>query len=500
MIIDTHFIECLDKAILRQEKIMELLIREDKWINLDVLSEELQWAKKTIRKDVLNLMDILPTGWTILTSKGRGIRLIKPLESSLKSIIYLIRRQTRAYQIFETILNSKCTSILSLSNELYLSYRATREIVNKICVHLNKYGLELKTRPCLQIDGDEFATRLYINQFYVNVYVQYWPFESYSEKVIMNYLTVFENNLGITLFKGDKHRLAICLYTMMNRIKQNKKINMDQKDIDLVEDTEFFRAFQGVVTKIEKDYSLTISKHEIIYFTVLLMGSKYEYNDEELSKAHIVQRMRDQKDSSYEKIHTFINSLEKHLGLPLWGDDELLFQLSMCFRRVLFQFKIYSSELGIKLPQLMTNYTLVEQVKSEYEDIFLSVKAQFDLFFYEYQRKVPDEEIAIITLHIEAKKMSHSFRPVQILLYIAENQGMYSYVYAWLKKQFQNQVEIVSFFKQDIKHILEYGTKIIIISDIYLNVDEGIPIIKISNFPTNRDKQSIQTILENYGL
>ncbi|OPA24192.1 PRD domain-containing protein [Bacillus cereus] len=495
MIKDTDFIEYFDKDIVRQEKIMKILIQEDKWHNLDDLANEIQWAKKTIRKDLIILKDILPSGWGILTSKGRGIRLIKPLESSLENIIYLIRKNTKSFQIFQCILSSKNISVLSLSKQLFIPYRATREIVKKIEIHLMKYGLELITRPYLQIVGSEFAIRAYVTRFYVNVYAQHWPFKDLDRKIIMNYLSAFERNLGITLFKGDKHRLTVCLYTLINRIKRKKSINMPQKDIELLENTQFYEAFSKVVTRIEKEHSISFSKHEIIYFTVLLIGSKYSYNDKDFSKKQIAERMRNKIDDSYVKVHACIDALEKKLGLPLWNDEELLFQLSLCFRRILFQFKIYSPELVVNSPNMITDSSLVKVIKTKYESVFKAVKEELELFFEEYEREVPDEEIAIVTLHIEANKMVYNSRPIQVLLHVAENQGMYRYIDAWLKKNFQDQIDVVPFSKKDIRNISKYSMNSIIVTNIYLDIETSIPIITISNLPNNRDKYSILTFI-----
>lgn len=498
MIKDTDFIEYFDKDVIRQEELMRILIREDKWINLDELSKEIQWAKKTIRKDLIFLKDILPSGWRILSSKGKGLRLIKPLESSLDSIVYLIRKNTKAFQIFEGILNSKGSSIRSLSKRLFIPYQAARDIVNKIGVHLNKYGLKLHTRPSLKITGNEFAIRAYIIRFYLNIYVQHWPFKRYNQRVILNYLNIFERNMGITLFKGDKHRLAVSLYVLMKRNRIKKHLNMPQKDIDLLKGTQLHEAFSKVVPIIEKDNGISFSDHEVVYFTVLLIGSKYAYIEKEVSTKRLAERMRNRLDISYAKAHEFIDSLEKHLRIPLWGDDEFLCQLSLCFRRILFHFKIYSPDLVVNSPKMITDCSLIKIIKTKYKNVFRTVKEQCEIFFDEYKREVPDEEVAIITLHIEAIKMSYNLKPVKILLHIAENHGMYRYVYAWLKKHFRDKIEIIPFSKKDLKDIAKYNNNSLIVSNIYMTIETTLPIIKVSNLPTNRDKQSLQKFIMDY--
>lgn len=498
MIKDIDFIEYFDRHIARQEQLLKILIQEDKWHQLDDLADELQWAKKTIREDLILLKEALPTDWKISSHKGHGVRLSKPLESSLSTIIYLIRKNTKAFQIFQQILFSKHPSILSLSQQLTLPYRSTGEIIKKMALHLKKYGLELDTRPHLQIKGSEVALRTYITKFYETIYVQHWPFLNYDQKEILNYFSIFEKKLGISFFQGDKHHLAVCLCITLSRIKTKNDMRIPNDDIDLLNRTMFYEAFEHVVPHIEKTHNVSFSNHEISYFTGLLIGANYSYQDKEESKRITVQRIRNNALGTYSPIYTFIHSIELKLGMSLWQDTELLFQLSLCLRRIFYHLRIYSKKFNLHSSRIDPESSLIKKIKEQYPTVYDVVKKEYALLFESDENEIPDEEIAIITLHIVANQMLQHIPPVQVLLHVAENEGMYRFIHAWLLKHFSNQIELTPFSKKMIQEKATQNTYKLLITNIDLDFYTSIPIIKISELPTKRDQQSIESFLMNF--
>ncbi|MED2766051.1 PRD domain-containing protein [Bacillus thuringiensis] len=498
MIKDINFIEYFDRHIIRQEQLLKILIREDKWYQLDELENELQWAKKTISKDLIILKSSLPTNWKISAHKGRGIRLSKPLESSLSDIIYLIRKNNNAFQIFQHILFSKHSSVLSLSKQLLIPYRSTSKIIKKIELHLKQYGLELDTHPYLQIKGSERAIRSYITQFYETIYVQHWPFLNYDQQMIMNPLSIFEKKLGITFFQGDKHHLAVCLCITINRIKTKNSILMPNEDASLLQHTMFYEAFEHVVPYLEKTHNISFSNHEIVYFTGLLIGANYSYKDKKEGKKRTVQRIRDNASETYSRIYICIHSIEQQLGVSLWQDDELLFQLSLCLRRIFYHLRIYSIEFKLHAPSIITENSLTKKIKEHFPTVFDAVKKQYEVLFEHCENEIPDEEIAVITLHIVANQMLQHTQSVQVLLHVAENEGVYRFIHAWLLKHFSNQIEIIPFSKQTLQEKVTQNKHRLIVTNIHLDFDTSVPIIKISELPTRRDQQSIQNFIAGF--
>ncbi|WP_242273441.1 PRD domain-containing protein [Bacillus cereus group sp. BfR-BA-01538] len=484
----------LDKDIIRQERLLHILNQEDKWYQLDELSLNLNWAKNTISKDILILNDCLPKGWVILCGKGQGIRLIKPLDSSLTNILYILRKKTKALQILNNILYHKSPSLIYISKNLHISYPAIKKLLVQLETHLEEYGLKLNKHP-IQIQGCEFSLRAFIIKFYLSIYETHWPFKNYNQKNILNYLNIFEKNLGIILFEGDKLRLAFCLCFIINRIKAKKFVCMQDIDWKLLKNTAFFDAFSQLIPKIEQEHSILFPNGEIIYFVLQLIGANYRYEDEHLAKKIMGERIRDDNSYAYSKVRLFIKCIENNLNVLLLDDDELLFYLSICFRRVMYKFKMYPSKFILHYPQTTMNSSLIVSIKDKYPEIFQIVKEQYNLFFKDFSTEVADEEIAAVTLHIQSSIMQKNVKPISIFLHVIEHPGMYRFLYAWLKKHFQNKIKIIPFTKALAKSNFETHKYKIIVTDTLLQSNTSIPIIQISGLPTKRDIKMIHNFI-----
>lgn len=495
MIQHIDFVEYLDKDVLRQEQLLKVLIQEDKQYQLDYLSNRLLWAKSTISKDVSFLNELLPYDWNILSNKGRGIHLVKPTDSSFEDIMYLIRENSKSVQIINAILHSKYNSILSMSQQLYIPYRATEKIVKQLEEHLKSYGLILCKRP-LQIKGSEMFLRAFIIKFYSSIYGQKWPFIEYNQRLILNYISLLEKQLDIVLFEKEKQFFAFCLCVTINRIKKRKSINIDQYDLKLLKNTTFHTAIEKIIPIIEKNNNISLSDKESIYLTIQFLGLDYSHTNKNKSKAHVAEQIRTDSAYPYLRTHTFITSLEKELGIPLLNDDELLFQIILNFRKIINFFKIHPKEVIVKQSNLREEDSLTKRIKLRHEVIFNIIKRQCQLFFEAYNQEIPDKEVAIITLHVVANTIINSIQPLHVLLHVGENEGMYRYVYAWLKKNFRDKIKIYPLLeKAELSNTIHTNIDCVI-TNVNLEAAPFFSVIKISEFPSERDKQTIEKLIK----
>lgn len=486
----------LDKDILRQEQILQILNREDRWYQLDEIALELNWAKNTISKDVLILKDSLPKGWEIQSCKGKGILLIKPLHASLSNILYIVREKTTILRLLRVLLDSNCPSILSLSKKLHISYPATKKLLTKLEQDFNQYNLILKNHP-LQIDGCEFALRAYSIKVYLSIYDNHWPFVSYNQKEFINYLTMFERYLGIILFEGDKLRLSVCLCFIVNRIKKRKLVHIKEIDFKLLKDTTFFNAFSKVVPCIEKEQSITFHNNEVIYFVLQLIGANYRYKNEDMSKKSVAQRIRNNPSYIHYKIRCFIRAIEKKANISLFEDDALLFHLSMCLKRILYKYKICPSISMLNYPYTTMSDFLINSVKKEHPDLFQIIKTQYNIFFEKIKGHIADEEVTAITLHIMATVLEQKQTSITVILYITEHPGICRFLYMWIKNNFRNQINIIILYTLSRKNLLEHHPCKLIITDAEIHFDTSIPVIKISGLPTKRDIKMIKDMINS---
>lgn len=197
-----------------------------------------------------------------------------------------------------------------------------------------------------------------------------------------------------------------------------------------------FEAFSQIVPKIEKEHSILFPSSEIVYFTLQLMSANYHYEDEHLAKKIITERIREDKRYIYSKVRLFVRNIESNLNVVLFDDTDLLFHLSICFRRVLYRFKMYPSKFILNYPPTAMNNSLVLSIKSKYPTIFNIVKEQYNLFL----------KILIMVLQMKRLQRLHymynlvlckNITPIPIMLHVIEHPGMYRFLYAWIKNIFE---------------------------------------------------------------
>ncbi|MGU3443237.1 BglG family transcription antiterminator [Bacillus cereus] len=493
MLRDLTMNEYLDKDIIRQEQLLRMLVQEKRWYQLEELATKIEWSTKTISKDIILLNEYLPEGWRIISNKGVGVCLIKPIGSSLADIVYIIRSKTKMLNIFEYILNNTCLTPMMISKKLFFSYSTVKELLKKLEANLEEYNLTLQ-KKALEIKGEEFALRAYIHKFYLDIYVQHWPFKNYSSQRMMEYLAMFEKNAGVTLLPRDKYDLALLLSITIMRMKKRKFNHILCEDYKMLSNTTFYDAFLKIVPEIEREHCITFPISEVVMFTLHIMGAKYQYTNEQYAKQVIVKRIREGIGYTYSKCLRFVLSIETKLGINLLCDDEFLFQLAYCFRRSFYNIRLYGLRNILMLPSMKIDSSIVKKIQNQYKPIFDVVKEEFAIVFNQYNSVISDEDIINVTLLIESSKMLQNFEPVKILLYITENQGMQAYMIAWLKSRFQNLIEVVNFPTKSLKEYLEYSKSNLIVTDtdVVNTKNNRIEIVKINEFPTKREEQIIQ--------
>ncbi|MEB8716468.1 PRD domain-containing protein [Bacillus thuringiensis] len=492
-----NYNEFIDHHIKRKEEIIEFLSQEDRWYHLIELKTNLNWSINTLRKDIQILQDYLPNKWEIKTKRGYGVRLIKPINSSIEDIIYNIRNQSSFYKILFHILNHKNVTLSSLSSKLNYSYYTTKQVLKKIENFTKRYDLHLKKRP-LQIKGEEWLIRKCIVDVYLKIYGQNWPFYYYESKQIHYFIEMFEKNWNITFFQNDKHLLSCILAVTISRIKTNNPIYIDSEDYNILKDTLYYKTCKKIISPLEKETNISFSTNEMIYFTIHLIVAKYWSANYNLSKNNEQKQIQEETIDLDKKVKCFLSNLEKTLQIPILQNNEFINHVTMCIQRVFYLSRIhslnkFSSSLNNNFSDTNTYY-----IKKKFPNTFSKVKKQFELLFTCYKFCIPEEEIALISLLIESVRGYVEQKSIKLLLYVTDS-GILFYLRLWLKKYFPHQFEII-IFTQSLSCLSKFTKEnniALIITNLTISIRKSIPIIKIFNLPTKRDYISIIKFIEH---
>ena len=71
----------------RQMLLLQLLEEQVEWITSAELGRLSGFSSKTVQHDLQVLMELLPNGWHIERVKGKGMKLVKPLNEAVSSTL-----------------------------------------------------------------------------------------------------------------------------------------------------------------------------------------------------------------------------------------------------------------------------------------------------------------------------------------------------------------------------------------------------------------------------
>uniref|UniRef100_UPI0011A6798B helix-turn-helix domain-containing protein n=1 Tax=Bacillus thuringiensis TaxID=1428 RepID=UPI0011A6798B len=110
----------MEKDIYRKQQLITYLIQKTNWVTTQEIAQQLACSEKTIRKDIHQLSYILPAGWKIEAQKGKGIHLCKIDGASSQEVFSILVQSTLQFQILEHLFFHKTSSIVTLSELLYV--------------------------------------------------------------------------------------------------------------------------------------------------------------------------------------------------------------------------------------------------------------------------------------------------------------------------------------------------------------------------------------------
>ena len=146
---------------------------------------------------------------------------------------------------------------------------------------------------------------------------------------------------------------------------------------------------ESIYQRIEKEYQIKIAETDIRFLAVLLLSAKKLKNFRDLQEEDYAK----QYDKDLEKfVKLVIDTIDSVLDIDLSEDQLLVESLMLHMRSAIFRMK-YSTATGDNISKY---------VKSEYKQTFLATWSTSNLFEEYYDVQVTEDELAGITLYIQA--------------------------------------------------------------------------------------------------
>lgn len=434
----------------REKRIVEILLEKQQPVKIVELAVQLNVSKRTISNCITSLKANLPQCGVSLVSKP-------------STGIWLEFSGDNEQQFRERILNEECrdtdedlrwTSIArhllevneyktvdDIAEENFLSSSAAYREIGKIEQFLKKYNIYLdrKTKRGIRAEGSETNIRIAKAELIkigsenmtakslLDDLVDYFPLDLLHS--IVASIQVIQQNNDISLSYISMKGLIIHLAITVNRVKKNKRIILDIKDLEHLSKQKEWNIALDLINELNNNLDLSLDQEECGYITIHLMGANLSMQVETSPAVKGID------PKLYEKIESIVRYISDKFSIPLIEDEYFLSVLFLHIKPMINRLKN-----GISL-----HNPFIGNIKEEHPLMF-ELSAEFSRKLNElFNVVLDDDEIGYIAMHFGGafeRARKQNLRTLKVILVCASGIGTIQFLKAKLENQFP-EFEIV---------------------------------------------------------
>ncbi|KPU26585.1 transcriptional antiterminator BglG [Caloranaerobacter sp. TR13] len=507
----------------RSWEIINILLNSDEPITVNKLAEQLNVSNRTIRNDLKELEDYfcLNNYDAMIIKKPRiGVwievneerkHFLKKAISKSKLYIQPYTSEERKFYIIKRLLQSKkLVTMQILADELYVSKGTIFNDLKEVEKWLKKFNLKLKKRQNygIEIIGDENDWRkaasdlivilknndrlknimLNAKEAYPNSRLDFENFIQLKElfpdidvnkieKILIEAQEKMEFQLADIAYEGLIGHIAISI----ERLKQNKDIKMDSKQLSIIKQKKEFGIAKWISSRIEEEFGIKIPECEVGYIALHILGCKVQRKYKDYDADNIIENIDPLIINLAKEIITLIGNI---LSVDFNSDKKLLVGLALHLRPTINRLKY---GLSLRNP-------LLTEIKNNYPSVFGATWATSVLFEKYLGVKVNEEEIAYIAIHIGAA-LERLNRKTRAIIVCNSGIGTAQLVAARLEKTIPD-LEIVNVISSRDILKMKQNDFDMVISTIPINYSRK-PVININPIVGQKDIERIKKYIKN---
>lgn len=473
----------------RQYKIIELISYEKRWFSLCEIAESVNCSVKTIQRDLQQIDNFLPENWKIDFSKKKNVRLVKPLTASIESIQAIYFRHTLLFQTLEQLLNENFTTLKELSARLYIHPAKLRSIIVEIIKYLQKYNLELTQKP-LRIIGNETNIMVMYYELYLKAYSDKdWPFESSKKEIFTFFLKRAEKILNIKFYKESLKKMSFFIYIFFKRRSNGYQISVNAKIIKDICQLSVYKEFKKMTRNVLYLYNLYLQPKDIVILLLAIHHAEYFHPNKKVIVQKYLSSILKPNHFIFDCMKQIINFLEQQFSISLFSDEEFIFSLLSIFKVDIFKLKLFSTK---KYETYNTKYVKNKHIQT-FNIINYIIKKHIQS--NNLSSDITDNDIAILTMHIEAILMKTKRKKKKIILFLNDGEAWERYIKEFLIFYYNKDIDFLTVPHYKISEdILIKENVSCVITNVPLSYKCS-PVILISRIPTLRDLEEISKFI-----
>lgn len=280
--------------------------------------------------------------------------------------------------------------------------------------------------------------------------------------------------------------LVIHITIAINRIMHNEIIDLDSRlDEDIEHDRDYSLAVI-IASSLEKEFNIEIPEIEVTYICLHIRASKMQNTSSSKGSRR--------NNTLVSLVYEMIESYDPDISYILEQDDAFIDGLIAHMQPTLVRL---TNGLAIRNP-------LLDQIKSDYPDIFEKCKNVTAMLEDKLNLKVPESETGFLAVHFGAavvrlEQNNLSKRTVYVGVVCASGIGISRFIKTKLEKVFGNRISIETYGKGEIDSNAIRKTDFFV-SNINMEVPDGADIIFINPLITDSDIKNIDANIRRYEI
>lgn len=282
--------------------------------------------------------------------------------------------------------------------------------------------------------------------------------------------------------------LIIHISIALDRIFKGEVVEENQNLMESMEADEDYELAVRIIQGLAEEFQIEIPDMETVYILLHIKGAKLGYSDWQ-------ERNEDTRigaENVLDMIDKMIDVFDAKAACALKCDEELIHGLLVHLEPTLIRLE---NEMNIYNP-------LLEEIKSEYSEVFLKSKRAAQVITQMTGYLVNEEETGYLTMHFGAALVRLSDhvnapRAVEIGVICASGFGVARLMMTKLKNQLKQNVILKAYGKDEITPFIISKTDFFVSS---MNMEGiGVDYIRVSPLITAADLQQIQVKAAEYG-
>ena len=280
--------------------------------------------------------------------------------------------------------------------------------------------------------------------------------------------------------------LVIHITIAINRIMHNEIIDPDSRLDEYIEHDRDYSLAVIIASSLEKEFNIEIPEIEVTYICLHIRASKMQNTSSSKGSRR--------NNTLVSLVYEMIESYDPDISYILEQDDAFIDGLIAHMQPTLVRL---TNGLAIRNP-------LLDQIKSDYPDIFEKCKNVTAMLEDKLNLKVPESETGFLAVHFGAavvrlEQNNLSKRTVYVGVVCASGIGISRFIKTKLEKVFGNRISIETYGKGDIDSNAIRKTDFFV-SNINMEVPDGADIIFINPLITDSDIRNIDANIRRYEI